>query len=60
MRSSLLAAGMCFMVLNLSYRSGLTADPQQLLVASNHLGNNEIFLISVDGSDAKHLTNNPA
>ena len=32
------------------------ADVQQLLYPSNRTGNNEIFLLNVDGSGAKNLT----
>ena len=35
---------------------GYSADVQQLLYPSNRTGNNEIFLLNVDGSGAKNLT----
>src|SRR4051794_8112724 len=36
------------------------ADPQKLLITSKRGGNEDIYLVNADGTDAKNLTNNAA
>ena len=59
MRPLILATSL-WLALTISCQTGRAGDAQKLLVTSDHLGNDEIFLMNVDGSEMKNLTNGDA